>query len=147
MEHTYFFQTLDWRANGAYYDEKGTKVSLYAEVSIVKTKEKWTLDGFMEVGFPTPVRFTSSYKIAETKDKTTLAWEAKNPALGILRGTFELIGGSILSNYVSEDGVYSGAEVLTKLNDTTYYNVGASFQNGTKMSSWTAMIRQKDQCL
>lgn len=78
-----------------------------------------------------------------SNEETTLEWESFNPALGTLRGTFEIIGDSIISFYTSEDGAYSGTETLTQQDEATYYNVGVSFHNGKKMSSWTALLKAK----
>lgn len=59
------------------------------------------LDGWMEVSGPAPVRFTNRYVIRETDRPFTLTWQSFNPVLGVLEGTFELAGESILSRYVS----------------------------------------------
>jgi hypothetical protein len=80
----------------------------------------------------------------ETKDKSTLDWQSYNPALGTLEGKFEIIGNSIISHYKSKDGVYSGTETLIQIDEKTYYNVGVSFCNNIKMSSWTAILKCKE---
>lgn len=141
MKHTYFYSTLDWRARGTYYDAYGKESPLNGEVTIVRNEEEWTLSGFMEVRSKERMKFTNEYKIHETSDKTTLRWTSYNPALGNLNGTFEIIGNSIISFYHSEDKVYSGTEMLMWKDDFTYYNVGAAFENGKKLSSWTATLK------
>lgn len=140
MEHTYFYETLDWTAKGTYYEEDGTSFPLYGEVSIVHNAVQWTLGGFLEVGYNQPVRFTNDYSICASDHETTLSWESYNPALGTLKGHFEIIGNSIISHYISDDGVYSGTETLVQRNSEEYYNAGVSFCHGKKMSSWEAVI-------
>ncbi len=144
MKHTYLYESLNWKAEGTYYDDMGISYDLYGEVQIVRNPEQWSLDGFLKVSFSSPVQLTNSYSIAETDNETTLRWKSTNPVLGILKGTFEMIGDSIISCYTSADGVYSGTETLIQKNRKTYYNIGVSFQNGNKMSSWTASLKAED---
>lgn len=141
MKHTYFYDTLNWIAEGTYYEEDGKPLPLYGEVSIVHTEDEWTLGGFLEVRYAEPIRFTNHYNIHSTKQDTTLLWESFNPALGILKGTFEIIGDCIISHYTSDDGIYSGTETLIYRNCAEYYNAGVSFRYGQKMSSWNAFIK------
>ena len=97
----------------------------------------------MEVSGPGPVRFTNRYVIRETDRPFTLTWQSFNPVLGVLEGTFELAGESILSRYVSRDRVYSGCEVLTLQVDGSYHNAGVSMKNGRRMSAWTAVLSEE----
>ena len=141
MEHTYFYMPLTWNASGTYYDATGNRFSLKGQVTIVHEKDQWTLDGFLEVAFPQPARFTNCYSIQPGPDPLTLTWKSYNPALGTLQGALEVVGDSILSHYISQDGVYSGYETLIQYDKYTYYNVGLSMKNGKKMSSWTAILK------
>ena len=75
----------------------------------------------------------------------TLAWQSVNPALGVLEGTFEFAGESILSRYLSPDRMYSGCEVLTLQGDGSYYNAGAALKDGRRMSAWTAVLREEKE--
>lgn len=140
MRHTYFYDSLEWAAEGTYYDEEERQFPLHGEVRIVHEEKVWSLNGFMEVCFDKPVRFTNDYEIKESERQHTLTWESQNPALGTLKGAFEIVGDSIISHYHSADGVYAGTETLVQLEATKYYNAGVSFCNGQKMSSWTAAI-------
>ncbi len=140
MEHTYFFQTAVWTAGGAYYDAEGRSFPLTGEVQVRRTASEWTLTGTLTVQSDPPVRFSNSYRIAHTETPDTLCWESYNPALGTLRGTFEIVGPCIVSMYRSAEGGYSGTETLRQLDGQTYENVGVSFRNGRRISSWTARI-------
>ncbi len=142
MNHTYFLEPLTWVADGAYYDDSGNTYPLCGEVKIERNAAIWTLQGYLEVQFDKPVRFTNNYTITQ-ESPCTLRWESYNPALGMLRGTFELFGDAIMSHYTSTDGVYSGAETLLQKSAETYENTGVSFQNGRRLSAWTATLRAK----
>lgn len=141
MEHTYFYRSWAWTAEGTYYDESGVAYPLCGRVEIERSETEWTLDGYLEVEMPQPVLFTNCYNIRAGEDALTLLWESFNPALGALQGRFEVVGDSILSHYVSRDQVYSGCETLVQRDEETYYNVGLSLKNGVRMSSWTATLR------
>lgn len=144
MEHLYFLKTLDWRASGTYYDDTGAAFPLSGEVSVRRSDSQWTLSGFLQVHCTPALRFTNRYVIRETEAPGTLAWESYNPALGTLKGTFEFIGGSIVSFYQSDDGVYSGTETLVLRPGGRYENVGVSFCRGRRMSAWTAELHSTE---
>lgn len=114
MKHTYFYETLSWAADGIYYDHEGGTYPPYGEVSIIRDELHWGLDGFSEVRCQQPARFTNCYTISESECASTLFWESFHPALGTLRGSFEITGDSIVSHYASPDGVYSGTETLVQ---------------------------------
>ena len=143
MEHTYLLRPGRWRAEGTYYDETGRSFPLAGETELVQEGAERHLDGWMEVSGPAPVRFTNRYVIRETDRPFTLTWQSINPVLGVLEGTFELAGESILSRYVSRDRVYSGCEVLTLQADGSYHNAGVSMKNGRRMSAWTAVLSEE----
>lgn len=143
MKHTYFFKSLEWVAEGTYYDDNGNSFGLTGEVYIGHSESQWTLSGYMEVEFEKAIRFTNNYLITKTNEISTLEWQSHNPALGVLKGKFEIAGNYIISFYTSEDGIYSGTETLIQIDEYTYHNVGVSFQDGKKMSSWTAILKVK----
>jgi len=141
MEHTYLYRISSWKAIGTYYDAEGKQFELHGGTSLVRNEREWTLGGTMTVMCEPPVTFENSYTIHATDDKTTLIWESFNPALGVLKGKFEVVGDSIVSIYTSDSGVFSGSETLIKVDDDTYDNVGVAFKNGEKISSWRALLK------
>lgn len=145
MEHTYLLRPGTWRAEGTYYDETGRAFPLTGRSKLVRSEEQWRLEGELETAAPQPLRVTNRYGIRETDRPCTLAWQSVNPALGVLEGTFEFAGESILSRYRSPDRVYSGCEVLTLQGDGSYYNAGAALKDGRRMSAWTAVLREEKE--
>jgi len=65
---------------------------------------------------------------------------SENPALGKLIGKFMIIGDTVLSSYISENGIYSGTESLFKIDESTYLNRGFAFNGKTSFhhgkSNW-----------
>ena len=145
MEHTYLLRPGTWRAEGTYYDETGRAFPLTGRSKLVRSEEQWRLEGELETAAPQPLRVTNRYGIRETDLPCTLAWQSVNPALGVLEGTFELVGTSILSRYASADQAYSGWEILTLQEDGHYYNAGVAMAHGRRMSAWTAILTQEKE--
>ena len=65
MNHTYFLEPLTWVAEGTYYDDSGNTYPLCGEVKIERDAAIWTLQGYLEVQFDKPVRFTNNYTITQ----------------------------------------------------------------------------------
>ena len=139
MKHSYIFDSLCWKAEELTMMKMAAVFPSEAKWRL-STPGKWSLDGFMEVEYSIPVRFTNTYEISSSEKRHTLNWKSYNPALGVLGGSFEVIGDCIISHYKSEDGMYSGTETLFYKDEKHYYNAGVSFCNGKKMSSWTAVL-------
>lgn len=91
-----------------------------------------------------PLRFCNDYQIAETDAPDRFAWTSVNPALGALKGAFEIAGKAIFSHYVAENGLYSGQETLLFQDARTYENAGIAFCGGRRLSAWTAVLRAVD---
>lgn len=135
------YRISSWKATGTYYDAEGKQFELQGETSVVRSESEWTLEGTMTVMCEPPVTLENGYMIHATDNKTTLTWKSYNPALGVLKGKFEIVGDSIVSIYTSDSGVFKGSEILIKVDDDTYDNVGVAFKNGEKMSSWRALLK------
>jgi len=101
------------------------------------------MDGFMELKLDKPVRFYNTYSIAPISDQTDYTqWTSENPDLGKLIGKFMIVGDTILSSYISENGLYSGAESLLKIDDNKYLNRGFAFHGKKKLSSWEVTLER-----
>lgn len=143
MHHTYFDDGSIWKASGTYFDENGKGYAVTGRCEAKHDEAQWSLDGYMEVAFPgSPTKFFNKYSIRETDLKYTLSWISEKPALGTLRGVFELVGDSVISFYTSDTKEYAGTETLTQLDEDSYDAVGAAFQNGKRMSAWTVSLKR-----
>jgi len=143
MKHSYIFEEGNWKAEGLYFDHENNKVEVYGETTIQHLKYEWVLDGFMELKTDNPVRFFNKYSIKPISDKKDYTeWTSENPALGKLIGKFMIIGDTILSSYISENGIYSGTECLYKIDETKYLNRGFAFNGENKLSSWEVTLKR-----
>lgn len=143
MKHTYIFEEGNWKASGLYYDHEANQVKVFGETTIKHRKDEWVLDGFMELKLETPIRFFNKYSILPMpigKDYTK--WTSENPALGKLIGKFMIVGDTILSVYISENGIYSGSESLFRIDENKYLNRGFAFNGENKLSSWEVTLER-----
>ena len=139
--HTYLLESGRWLATGNYFDAAGNCFPLRGETRVAKSAQTWRLNGFLEVCAGEPQRFYNDYEIAAGDRPDVLAWTSLNPALGVLRGAFEIAGAAIFSHYASENGAYSGQETLLFRDAQTYENAGIAFCDGKRLSAWTALLR------
>ena len=141
MAHSYLLQPLVWTAQGTYYDGEGCPFPLTGQSRLQRGEGLWQLEGEMAVATPQPLKFWNNYTISQAEDPAALRWTSRNPALGTLTGTFTFVADCIISVYTSQDGTYSGTETLWLQEDGSYYNVGVALCRGSRMSSWTAVLR------
>ena len=145
MAHSYLLQPLVWTAQGTYYDGEGHAFPLTGQSRLRRGDGLWQLEGEMAVAAPQPLKFWNNYTISRAEDPSTLRWTSYNPALGTLTGTFTFVADCIISVYASQGGTYSGTETLWLQADGSYYNAGVSLCRGSRMSSWTAVLRAAAQ--
>lgn len=143
MRHTYILDEGKWKAKGFYYDHEANQLEVIGETEIKHRQDEWILDGFMELRTEEPVRFYNKYSIIpKEKDKDFTVWTSVNPAIGKLKGKFMIVGDTILSSYISEDGLYSGSECLYRINEDKYLNRGFAFHGEEKLSSWAVTLER-----
>jgi hypothetical protein len=141
--HTYLFETGRWRAIGTYYDEDGVPVSVTGESSVDVKPTVWTLNGHMVLELDEPLKIVNKYLIKpfdNRKDHTT--WTSDNPSLGKLMGRFTIVNDTIISQYQSEDGKFTGTEILLYIDHDQYQNWGVLYGEDIKISSWEVMLER-----
>ncbi len=142
-KHTYLFEEGKWTASGNYFDSENNDLEVKGESNIKHEKEQWHLHSFMELQDVAKTRIQSTYVIsAMSRDAEYSFWESDNPDLGKLLGRFMIVGDSIMSMYQSESRLYSGTEVLTKINDKKYLAKGFAFYGDEKLSSWEVFLER-----
>ena len=143
MKHTYIYDEGQWTAEGFYFDENEARYEVYGETSVIREREHRRLEGFMDVSFSQPSRFTNSYKIYYGKSPDLMEWESFNPGLGTLKGKFVTNGNTITSSYTSNDGSVTGWEILIQEKSGLYKNVGVCYVNNKKLSSWCVVLKKR----
>lgn len=143
--HTFLFEEGLWAAKGTYYDEAKNPFPLQGETRITHHPDIWLNEGRMilEKGGE-KYEIENRYRVnpfAAGSDFT--AWESLNPAMGILRGHFIVIGNAILSSCTSTDSRYRGTEFLLQEGADRYINRGTLFSPGGKISSWALTLTRK----
>lgn len=143
MKHTLFVQPGSWAASGRFLDENEAEIPIVGSAEIIHHEEQWVNRSTMRLLTDPPVDLANQYEIHPLPaGSATTPWSSFNPSLGRMLGSFSLVGDSILSTYRSEDGAYSGAECLLQEDADTYRVWGVLFKEGTKLSSWEAVMKR-----
>lgn len=141
--HTFLFESGKWKAIGSYFDEDGYPVDVHGETVIRTGASSWILEGYMELELDKPLKIVNRYLIEpfdSSRDQTI--WASENPALGRLKGTFTVVNDTIISLYQSENGKFSGTEMMLFIDEDHYQNWGVLYGEETKISSWEVMLER-----
>jgi hypothetical protein len=144
MEHTLFFQERKWTGSGEYIDETGRSIPFEGMARTVHGDDLWFHEVKMTLspGDGPTLTFENRYDIVPfQKGKVETVWTSSNPSLGFLTGRFVVVNEAILSFCSSENGVFTGHEVLVKIDDTRYGNWGTLFRKHDRISSWSLRLR------
>jgi hypothetical protein len=143
MSHTFLLEEGFWVAEGEYYDENGNGYSAVAQWETTHRTEVWVTERIMKVFFDEPVAVADLCEIEPfEKGRNSTGWTSRNRILGSLKGRLVLVGDSILSLFMSEDGRYSGTEWLHMAGGRTYRNRGVLFDGDRVLSSWAMEVRK-----
>lgn len=141
MQHTFFYQEAEWKADGHYYDQFSVEKIARGKTVILHRPDQWVAVAFLQVLFDTPVEVKNDYDIIPFKggsDKTT--WVSQNPSIGTFYGSFVIVKESILSSFYTEDYTYTGSECLIQLDENSYESRGLLLKDNRKMSSWAVRL-------
>jgi hypothetical protein len=141
--HTFLFQEGDWEAEGTYLDQDGNETDATGITKVIHGADEWRIEGAITTGRADPSVIHNVYTLAPWPGgEDASPWESVDPVLGLLFGMIAVVGDTILSRFVSEDGEYSGMESLRMIDGITYENRGALFQRDRKVSSWKMEMRR-----
>jgi hypothetical protein len=146
MTHTFLFQPGLWSGAGTFWTEDGKPTNAEGRTEISHRDQCWLLAGSLRVLSSPPVEFVNHYSIVPpTPDAISTKWTSENSAIGKLRGTFSIVGPSIVSLYRAEGGAgYYGTEHLIQLDPNRYEACGVLLLDERRLSSWrVALTRDK----
>jgi hypothetical protein len=142
--HTFLFQEADWEAEGILLDQDGNESAATGVTRIRHGEDEWRIEGEMTTGLDDPSVIRNDYTLVPWPGgEDASPWEAVSPVLGLLFGMIAVVGDTILSRFVSEDGEYSGMESFRMIDETTYENRGALFKRDRKISSWRMELKNR----
>ena len=147
MKHTFLFEEGVWTAVGAFTDAEGNVAPVRGQSKTIHGPDVWVEESYLELQTDEKIEIHNNYKIVpfeEGSDTTT--WTSLNPTLGKLSGKFVIVDDSIISSFKSENLIYTGLELLTKIDDDKYINRGVLLKDGEKFSSWAVeLTRAKEK--
>lgn len=144
MKHTFLFAEAEWEAEGSYFTDTGETLPASGSSIVSHGKDIWMVDGGLEVETEEgPVEFRSTYRVRPFEEgERVTEWTAENPALGLLRGVFVVLGDTILSQYRAAEEAAGGAETLRRVGDGTYEVRGLVRLGKGKVAAWALGLRR-----
>ncbi len=146
MTHTFLFEPGRWSGAGTFWTEDGKATNAEGRTEITHRSECWLLAGSLRVLSSPPVEFVNHYFIEPpAPDALSTQWSSENSAIGKLKGSFSIVGPSIVSLYRCEGTAgYYGTEHLLQLDPHRYEACGVLFLEGRRLSSWRVqLVREK----
>lgn len=142
MEHTFLFEEGGWEAEGTYLPAEGPPIPARGRTEIIHGDDVWINDGRLVIGEGEARReIRSTYRIRPfPAGARSTSWVSENPALGELRGTFAVVGDTILSVYRAADGAALGSESLRRVDADIYENRGVLRVEDGGVSTWAVRL-------
>lgn len=142
--HTFLFQEADWEATGVYLDRDGGETSAAGITRVRHGIDEWYIEGEITTDQDDPPVIRNFHTLPPWPGgEDSSPWESVNPVLGLLFGMLTVVGDTILSRFVSEDGEYSGMESFRMIDSATYENRGALFKRDSKIASWSMELKKR----
>jgi hypothetical protein len=142
MTHTFLFEPGVWSGAGTFWTEDGHALPAEGHTAITHRPGCWLLAGTLRVLSSPPVEFVNHYSIEPpTCEAVSTKWSSENSAIGKLKGSFSIVGPSIVSVYRCEGGAgYCGTEHLMQLDPDRYEACGVLLLDGRRLSSWRVAL-------
>jgi hypothetical protein len=142
MTHSFLFAPGIWSGAGTFWTEDGKPTPAEGHTQITHRPDCWLLAGSLRVLSSPPVEFVNNYFIEPpVSEAISMKWTSENSAIGKLRGSFSIVGPSIVSLYRCEGGPgYYGTEHLMQLDPDRYEACGVLLLDGRRLSSWRVAL-------
>src|SRR5438067_10178171 len=114
--HTFLFEPGVWTWTGTLWRADGEPLEAVGRTEIAHRPECWLLSGTLKVLGSPPTEFVHAYWIEPPgPEGASMKWSFENATFGTLKGTFAVIGESILSEYGCQPSGYHGPEHLGQI--------------------------------
>jgi hypothetical protein len=144
MTHTFLFAPGRWSGAGTFWTEDGRATPAEGRTEITHRDDCWLLAGSLRVFSSPPVEFVNHYFIQPiVADGISTTWNSENSAIGKLKGSFSIVGPSIVSLYRCDGGPgYYGTEHLLQMDPDHYEACGVLLLEGRRLSSWRVSLKR-----
>jgi hypothetical protein len=144
MTHTFLFEPGLWTGVGTFWTEDGQATPAECRTEITHREDCWLLAGCLRVHSSPHVEFVNHYFIKPpAPGAISTTWTSENSAIGKLKGSFSIVGPSIVSLYHCDGGPgYYGTEHLMQLEPNRYEACGVLLLEGRRLSSWRVTLNR-----
>lgn len=141
--HTFLFEPGVWTSTGTLWRADGEPLEAVGRTEIAHRPECWLLSGTLKVLGSPPTEFVHAYWIEPPgPEGASMKWSFENATFGTLKGTFAVIGQSILSVYGCETSGYHGSEHLGQIDSDHYRSAGLLLLKDQIIYSWQIMLER-----
>ena len=142
MKHTFLFEPGRWAGDGTFWTEDGRPTIAEGSTEITHRQDCWLLAGTLRLFSSPHVEFVNHYFIKPVVGYAiSTTWNSENSAIGKLKGTFSIVGPSIVSLYRCDGGPgYYGTEHLLQMDPNRYEACGVLLLDGRRLSSWRVLL-------
>jgi len=130
--HASLFSSGSWKTKGCYYDDAGKPTLAEGHTKIFHRSKHWFAKNHLHLS--NSKTLDCVYQV-EASGTNTANWTSSNSLLKGCQGRFQVQEDLILSTFSSEDGQFSGYEILQRLSDSHYTNLGELFFHRQRHSS------------
>ena len=139
--HHYFDHGTAWEVRGTYYDKHGQDYNMVGARTAVQGEQRW------QVG-ETVVRIDSEQNqerfhqtvFLEPVTGDEVSFVFNHAEYGPLEGVLQIQDDALQFRFASADGVYSGMEMLFRVNEYTYDATAVLFKNGKRLCAWESTL-------
>ena len=144
MTHTFLLSPGIWLSRGMLYDANNQPMDIEGRSEIVHQSDLWIHTSQMEVLSNMGASARNVYHIRPfAEGKVITMWDSENAALGDFEGRFMLVADSIISQFQTSGGEFSGVEYFKKISDGQYQSRGMVFEHGKLLSSWASDLERQ----
>src|SRR5256884_1771183 len=141
--HTFLFEPGVWTSTGTLWRADGEPLEAVGRTEIAHRRECWLLSGTLKVLGSPPTEFVHAYWIEPPGPKgASMKWSFENATFGTLKGTFAVIGESILSVYGCETSGYHGSEHLGQIHADHHRSAGLLLLQDQIISSLQVIVER-----
>jgi hypothetical protein len=137
--HASLFSPGFWEVHGCYCDDKGTPVWTEGQTRISFRAGSWCSENYLQMSDNRTIR--TCYQI-EASGTDTANWTSRSSLLDKCSGMYLVQGDLILSTYSSDDGKYTGHEILRRHSDNHYTIFGELYCRSQRDSTWSLELRK-----
>lgn len=138
VNHSFLFKEAIWSIKGIFNCSENKDTPCEGMLKITHKPHVWLNEGMLKILADIAWEHYNFYEIVPIepgKDITT--FKSMSPIMGNINGRLMIVDNAILTNFTSENGTFSGIEMILKNDEENYTGYGYILMGESKIGSWT----------